>query len=102
MRRTGGEALLGELGALRRVELERVALRVKEAIVTGVEGELAGEGLQVKKEDEFAVKIGGERRRKRTIAVTMSGEARKFMVRRLPSLRALKLRLKEVRMAVRN
>ncbi len=36
----------------------------------------------------------------KAIAVTSSGEARKFMVRKLPSLRALKLRLKEVRMAV--
>lgn len=33
------------------------------------------------------------------IAVTSSGEARKFIVFRLPSLRALKLRLKDVRMA---
>lgn len=35
------------------------------------------------------------------IAVTISGEARKFMVSRLPSLRALKFRLKEVRIARR-
>jgi hypothetical protein len=35
----------------------------------------------------------------KAMAVTISGEARKFMVRRLPSLRALKFRLKEVRMA---
>lgn len=35
----------------------------------------------------------------KAMAVTISGEARKFMVRRLPSLRALKLRLNEVRIA---
>lgn len=35
------------------------------------------------------------------IAVTISGEARKFIVRRLPSFLALKLRLKDVRMARR-
>ena len=35
-----------------------------------------------------------------TMAVTISGEAKKFMVRRLPSFRALKLRLKEVKIAV--
>lgn len=35
------------------------------------------------------------------IAVTIVGEARKFIVSRLPSLRDLKLRLKEVRIAIR-
>jgi hypothetical protein len=35
------------------------------------------------------------------MAVTMSGEARKFIVSRLPSLRDLKFRLKEVKMAAK-
>lgn len=34
------------------------------------------------------------------MAVTISGEARKFIVSRLPSFRPLKLRLKEVKIAV--
>jgi hypothetical protein len=41
-----------------------------------------------------------ERRPAKAMAVTMSGEVRKFIVLMLPSFRPLKLRLKEVRMAV--
>lgn len=36
------------------------------------------------------------------IAVTIVGEARKFIVRRFPSFRDLKFRLKEVRIATNN
>ena len=42
--------------------------------------------------------MGG--RRRRTIAVTISGEARKFIVSRFPSFLALKFRLNDVRIAI--
>lgn len=94
--RTSSEAASGELVTSRRIEAEGLAVGADELVLCGVETELSGEGLQHVRQREQRSEWGG-----RTMAVTMSGEARKFMVRRLPSLRALKLRLNEVRMAER-
>lgn len=76
-RRTSSEANGGELVTSRRLKAEGLAIGTDELILGGVEAELAREGLRIRKR---SVREPRDESRALTIAVTISGEARKFIV----------------------